>query len=102
MHLEGEPMNAAVTDWQENLGLPALARHVPVILEICHYQSMAAESPQRDGAQAFTAPGQVNQRRYEALRAWYVDGLSYQQAGARFGYTRWAMIDLVRQWRAGK
>lgn len=44
----------------------------------------------------------MNQRRYEALRAWYVDGLSYAQAGARFGYTRWAMIDLVRQWRAGK
>ena len=47
-------------------------------------------------------PGQVNQRRYEALRAVFVDGLSYAQAGARFGYTRWAMIDLARQWRAGK
>ena len=50
----------------------------------------------------FTTPDQANQRRYEALRAWYVDGLSYQQAAQRFGYTRWAMIDLVRQWRAGK
>jgi transposase len=63
---------------------------------------MAAGSPQRQGAEAFTAPAQVNQRRYEALRAWYLDGLSYAQAGARFGYTRWAMIDLVRQHRAGK
>jgi transposase len=63
---------------------------------------MAARSPQRPGAEVFTAPEQVNQRRYEALRAWYVDGLSYEQAGARFGYTRWAMVDLVRQWRAGK
>lgn len=50
----------------------------------------------------FTTPEQANQRRYEALRAWYVDGLSYEQAGQRFGYTRWAMVDLVRQWRAGK
>ena len=48
------------------------------------------------------SPGQVNQRRYEALRAFFTEGLTYEQAGARFGYTRWAMIDLVRQHRAGK
>jgi hypothetical protein len=43
----------------------------------------------------------VNQRRYEALRAYFVDQLSYAEAGARFGYTRWAMINLVREHRAG-
>jgi hypothetical protein len=48
------------------------------------------------------ARGLVNQRRYEALRAYFVDGLTYERAGARFGYTRWAMVDLVRQYRAGK
>lgn len=63
---------------------------------------MAAESPQRPGAEAFTAPDQINQRRYEAIRAYYVEGLTYQQAGDRYGYTRWAMIDLVRQYKAGK
>src|SRR5258708_6576198 len=64
---------------------------------------MAARSPQHEReAEWFTVPGQVNQRRYEALRAYFVDGLTYEQAGARFGYTRWAMIDLVRQHRAGK
>src|SRR5215207_2787584 len=63
---------------------------------------MAARSPQRDGAGWFTAPGQVNHRRYEALRAFFVDGLSYQQAADRFGYTRWAMVNLVREWRAGR
>jgi hypothetical protein len=52
--------------------------------------------------QAFTAPEQVNHRRYEALRAFFVDGLSYAEAGERFGYTRWAMINLVRDYRAGK
>ncbi len=51
---------------------------------------MAARSPQRPGAEFFIAPGQVNQRRYEALRAYFVDGLSYAEAGARFGYTRGA------------
>jgi hypothetical protein len=44
----------------------------------------------------------VNQRRYEALRAYFVDGLTYAQAGERFGYTRWAMVNLVREHRAGK
>jgi hypothetical protein len=63
---------------------------------------MTAGSPQREGAGWFTAPGQVNQRRYEALRAYFLDGLTYEQAGARFGYTRWAMINLVREHRAGK
>jgi hypothetical protein len=63
---------------------------------------MAARPAQREGAEAFTAPQPVNQRRYEALRAYYVDGLSHAQAGARFGYTRWAMVDLVRQHKAGK
>ena len=63
---------------------------------------MAARSPQRDGAGWFTAPAQVNHRRYEALRAFFVDGLSYQQAADRFGYTRWAMVNLVREWRAGR
>ena len=63
---------------------------------------MTAGSPQRGEAGWFTAPAQVNQRRYEALRAYFVDGLTYAQAGHRFGYTRWAMINLVREHRAGK
>jgi hypothetical protein len=44
----------------------------------------------------------VNQRRYEALRAYFTEGLTYEHAGTRFGYTRWAMINLVRDYRAGK
>ncbi|HEY2270009.1 MAG TPA: hypothetical protein VGI96_45845 [Streptosporangiaceae bacterium] len=63
---------------------------------------MTGRSQQREGAEAFTAPTQVNQRRYEALRAYFVDGLSYAEAGERLGYTRWAVINLVRDYRAGK
>lgn len=44
----------------------------------------------------------MNHRRYEALRAYFLDGATYAQAGQRFGYTRWAMINLVREYRAGK
>ncbi len=63
---------------------------------------MTARSAQREGVESFNAPEQVNQRRYEALRAYYVDGLSYADAGARFGYTRWTMVNLVRDYRAGE
>ena len=63
---------------------------------------MTARSEQYAGAEWFTSPQQVNQRRYEALRAYFTESLTYEQAGARFGYTRWAMINLVRDWRAGK
>ncbi|MET9029349.1 transposase [Nocardia sp. NPDC004168] len=63
---------------------------------------MAARSTQPGEAQAFLASTQANQRRYEALRAYFVEGLSYEQAGARFGYTRWGMVNLVREYRAGK
>lgn len=58
--------------------------------------------PQRDGAEWFTAPEQVNQRRNEALRAFFLEGLSHAAAGARFGYTRWTMVNLVREYRAGR
>src|SRR5512135_1759064 len=63
---------------------------------------MTAGSGQHSGAEWFTSPQQVNQRRYEALRAYFTEGLTYAAAGARFGYTRWAMINLVREHRAGK
>ncbi|MDN5933963.1 MAG: hypothetical protein L0I24_23305, partial [Pseudonocardia sp.] len=63
---------------------------------------MTAGPPQRDVPEWFTAPEQVNHRRYEALRAFFVDGLTHAEAGERFGYTRWAMVNLVREHRAGR
>src|SRR5258708_29215636 len=65
---------------------------------MCNSSHMTARSAQYEEESGwFTSPQQVNQRRYEALRAYFVGGLSYAEAGARFGYTRWAMITLVRQ-----
>jgi hypothetical protein len=63
---------------------------------------VAGRSPQSPEAAWFTAPEQVNHKRYEALRAYFTEGLTLQQAAERSGYTRWAMVDLVRQYRAGK
>ncbi|MCA1677039.1 MAG: hypothetical protein LC799_34290, partial [Actinobacteria bacterium] len=57
---------------------------------------------QREGARWFTAPEAVNHRRYEALRAFHVDGLTHAEAGSRFGYSRWSMVNLVREHRAGR
>jgi hypothetical protein len=57
--------------------------------------------PSRATVEWFTAPEQVNHRRYEALRAFFVDGLTHAQAAERFGYTRWGMVNLVREYRAG-
>jgi len=71
-------------------------------LQAWHGMQMTARSSQPQEAEWFTAPAEVSHRRHEALRAYFTQGLSYAEAGARFGYPRWAMIDLVRQWRAGK
>ena len=54
------------------------------------------------GREFFTAPAQVNQRRYEALRAYYTEDLTLAAAGERFGYTRSTMASLVRDFRAGR
>lgn len=50
----------------------------------------------------FRSPEEVNHRRYETLRAVFVDGLTHEAAGTRFGYTRWSVVNLVRDFRAGK
>ena len=52
------------------------------------------------GKEYFTAPAQLNHRRYEALRAWFTEGLTYAQAGRRSA-TPAAMVSLVREFRPG-
>jgi transposase len=63
-----------------------------------HYFYLAVGS--RPGAERFTAPEQPNQRRYEALRAYYVEGASAAEVAERFGYTRATVETLVRDHRA--
>jgi transposase-like protein len=54
------------------------------------------------GTEYFTAPRHPNQRRYEALRAYFTERLTVAEAGARAGYTRSSMASLLRDFRAGK
>src|SRR5713101_4466231 len=63
---------------------------------------MTAVSAPRAGWELLAGPGQVNQRRYEALRAYLHDGASLQQAADAAGYTRAALASLVRDLRAGR
>ena len=53
------------------------------------------------GKEYFTAPAHPNQRRYEALRAYFTEDLTVAEAGARAGYTRASMASLLRDFRAG-
>src|SRR5881394_905792 len=62
----------------------------------------AISTPHTAGREFFTAPADVNQRRYEALRAYHVEDLTLAAAGQRFGYTRATMASLVRDFRAGR
>jgi transposase len=56
----------------------------------------------RPGHEQFTRPSQPNQRRYEALRAYFVEGASAAEAGARLGYARSTVEALVRDYRKGR
>jgi hypothetical protein len=61
---------------------------------------MSAVSAPRPGWELLA--GQVNQRRYEALRAYLYQGLPLRAAAEATGYTRDALASLVRDLRAGK
>jgi len=63
---------------------------------------MTAKPAPRRGWETFAQPAQSNQRRYEAVRAYLLEGAPLAQAAARFGYTPSALASLVRDFRAGK
>jgi len=56
----------------------------------------------RSGSEFFTSPGDPAQRRYEALRAYLVEGEPAEVAGARFGYSKTTMYQMTTDLRAGK
>src|SRR5260221_12395472 len=63
---------------------------------------VAAKPAPRKGWEAFAQPTQVNQRRYEALRAYVLDGAPLAEAADRFGDSPSALASLARDLRAGK
>ena len=53
----------------------------------------------RPGHEQFTRPSQPNQRRYEAVRAYFIEGVSAAEVAERLGYTRATVEALVRDYR---
>ena len=53
----------------------------------------------RTGHERFTKPTVAGHRRYEALRAYYVEELSAVQIAERFGYTKASVQTLISQYR---
>src|SRR3954465_1409686 len=52
-----------------------------------------------DLARRFTEPANATHRQYEALRAYFIEGLSGAEAARRFGYTPGSFRVLVHQFR---
>jgi transposase len=56
----------------------------------------------RSGGEYFSTPAEPAQRRYETLRAYFVEGLSAAEAGQRFGYSPAVVHQMASELRAGK
>jgi len=56
----------------------------------------------RAGAEYFAEPAEAVQRRYEALRAYFVDELSAAEVAARFGYSPAVVHQMASDLRAGR
>jgi transposase len=56
----------------------------------------------RDGAEYFTAPAAAAQRRYEALRAYFLDDLPAAQVADRFGYSTASVHQMATLLRKGR
>lgn len=61
----------------------------------------SAQQPQRKGADFFSAPVGSVHRRYEALRAYLLEGASAAEVAFRFGITVSTVATMVRDFRAG-
>src|SRR6266511_1827243 len=61
----------------------------------------SAKRPHRPEAEFFATPTDTAQRRYEALRAYFLEGATAAQAAARFGYAESSVQAMVRDFRRG-
>jgi len=56
----------------------------------------------RSGGEYFTEPGEPAQRRYEALRCYFIEELAAAEVGKRFGYSPAVVHQMASELRAGK
>jgi hypothetical protein len=63
----------------------------------------SARSPQpRSGGEFFAQPADATQRRYEALRAYLLEGRPAAEVAAAFGYATETLNSMVRDFRSGR
>ncbi len=62
----------------------------------------SARSQRKPEAEFFTAPAGPTQRRYEALRAYFLEGASAAEAGRRFGLAEATVLAMARDFRRGE
>ena len=74
----------------------------PAIRSTSRIEQTARSAPARAGGEFFAAPADPTQRRYEALRAYLLEGISAPAAAARFGYRAETLASMVRDFRAGR
>jgi hypothetical protein len=65
-------------------------------------EQTAISDPARAGGEFFAAPTDSTQRRYEALRAFLLEGVPGPVAATRFGYSPETLASMVRDFRAGR
>jgi hypothetical protein len=56
----------------------------------------------RPGGEYFTQPAEPTQRRYEAMRAYFLEELSAAEVGERFGYSPAVVHQMASELRSGK
>ena len=56
----------------------------------------------REGAEYFTAPAAAAQRRYEALRAYFLDEMPAAEVADRFGYSTASVHQMATLLRKGR
>jgi transposase len=64
--------------------------------------AISLPSSARPGGEFFAVPDTADQRRYEALRAYLLEGLTAADAAGRFGYTAASVASMARDFRAGR
>jgi transposase len=74
----------------------------PTTRSTSRIEQTARSAPARAGGEFFAAPADPTQRRYEALRAYLLEGVAGPAAAARFGYSAETLASLVRDFRAGR
>lgn len=67
-----------------------------------NWRGRRATAAARPGGEFFARPTGPNHRRYEALRGYLLEGLSYPDAADRAGYSVATLRSLVRDFRSGK